>query len=236
MIEMESQIKKEFAEINSEDRGIITLGISHTRGRVFLPRIFPQFHKKYPNVELVLKEGNSRLLEAYLKDGTVDMVIAANHFSKVETEVVPLFMERLFWVIPNAFLTQKYGNEKPQDIDIKEFYNYPFVLMIKENRIRAMMDKYYHKIGMEPNVLLESDNIETTFSLAHQGMGITIYPEMFLYNLSPMLKNEDSVSYYPVNDISTISELVIAYKKERYINKFEREFIDICVKQSKNNT
>ncbi|NLG53881.1 MAG: LysR family transcriptional regulator substrate-binding protein, partial [Clostridiales bacterium] len=212
------------------------LGISHTRGRVFLPRVFPQFHKKYPNVELVLKEGNSRLLEAYLKDGKVDTVIAANHFSKAETEVVPLLMERLFWVIPNAFLAQKYGDEKPRDIDIIEFYNYPFIFMIKENRIRAIMDKYFNRIGMAPDILLESDNIETTFSLAHQGMGIAIYPEMFLHNLSPMLKNEDSVSYYPINDISTVSELVIAYKKGRYINKFERELIDICVKQSKKET
>lgn len=235
MIETETQIKKEFAEINSEDRGIITLGISHTRGRVFLPRIFPQFRKKYPNVELILKEGNSRLLESYLKDGTVDMVIAANHFSKAETTAVTLLMERLFWVIPNVFLEQKYGGKVPQEIDIKEFEGYPFVLMIKANRIRAIMENYFQKIGIKPNVLLESDNIETTFSLAHQSMGITIYPEMFLRNLSPMLKNEGSVSYFPVSDKSTVSELVIAYKKGRYINKFERELIDICVNRAKNN-
>ena len=80
MIEMQSQIEKEFNKFKNENRGVLTIGISHTRGRVLIPNVYPRFHKMYPNVELKLKEGNSRLLEAYLKDDSVDMVISANHF------------------------------------------------------------------------------------------------------------------------------------------------------------
>jgi len=235
MIAIQNQIEKEFEELMNEDRGIITLGISHTRGRVLIPLVFPEFHKLYPNVELKLKEGNSRLLEGYLKDDSVDMVIAANHFSNSETAIVQLLNERLFWVIPNEFLEKRYGDQKPQAINIKEFQDFPFVLMIKENRIRAIMDKFFHRIDMKPNILFESDNIETVFSLAHRGVGVTVYPEMFLAGLSPLLRTEGNVSYFPVEDASTISELVIAYKKERYITKFERKFMDICIEQAKKN-
>lgn len=232
MIEMQSQIEKEFNEFKNENRGVLTIGISHTRGRVLIPNVYPRFHKMYPNVELKLKEGNSRLLEAYLKDDSVDMVISANHFSKLDTAIVPLLNERLFWVIPNKFLREVYSDSKPDNIHIKMFKDFPFVLMIKDNRIRVIMDKYFQKIELIPNIVIESDNIETVFSLSHQEAGITVYPEMFLGSISPMLINNGKVSYFPIKDEQTMSELVIAYKKERYITKFERAFIDICMKQS----
>ena len=104
--------------------------------------------------------------------------------------------------------------------------------MIKENRIRAILDKYFQRIEMIPNIVIESDNIETVFSLAHKEVGITIYPEMFLNSLSPMLINNGKVSYFPIKDTHTLSELVLAYKKERYVTKFEKTFIEICKKQA----
>jgi DNA-binding transcriptional LysR family regulator len=232
MIEIQNQIEKEFSELRNQDKGVITIGISHTRGRVLIPNVYPAFHKIYPNVELRLKEGNSRLLETYLKDEIVDMVISANHFSKTDTNIVHLLNERLFWVIPNKFLEEVYENNTPYDVHIKDFVGFPFVLMIKENRIRAILDKYFQRIEMIPNIVIESDNIETVFSLAHKEVGITIYPEMFLNSLSPMLINNGKVSYFPIKDTHTLSELVLAYKKERYVTKFEKTFIEICKKQA----
>ena len=54
------------------------------------------------------------------------------------------------------------------------------------------------------------------------------YPEMFLNHLSPMFKHDDKASYFPIKEVGTEPVLVAAYRRGKYLNKFHREFIDIC--------
>ena len=56
MIEIQNQIEKEFSELRNQDKGVITIGISHTRGRVLIQMFIRLFIKIYPNVELRLKK------------------------------------------------------------------------------------------------------------------------------------------------------------------------------------
>lgn len=219
ILEREAALQKELEEIGEGERGSVTIGISYTRGRVFLPLILPEFHTRFPNVELKLHEGNSAQLKEELENGTVDIVIAADRFSKAEFETEALMTEQLYWC------------GKPQFMDAVrkgEFSGIPFVLMIKENRIRMIIDSFFAKQGITPKIVTESDNIETVLSLAAEGMGVTVYPAQFLENRKNTVGEKDPLLYCPVGDKSTDTVLVAAWKKGRYMSRFERVFIDIC--------
>jgi DNA-binding transcriptional LysR family regulator len=59
ILDLHRQIRNEIDDINHHRRGKLQLGISHTRGRAFLPDILPQFKMDHPLVEITLEEGNS---------------------------------------------------------------------------------------------------------------------------------------------------------------------------------
>ncbi|MBQ4087994.1 MAG: LysR family transcriptional regulator [Clostridia bacterium] len=223
MLEREAALQKELEEIGEGVRGSVTVGISYTRGRVFLPLVLPEFHENFPNVEIKLHEGNSAQLKEELENGTVDIVIAADRFSKAEFETEALMTERLYWCGNPQFMESvKKGN----------LSDIPFVLMIKENRIRMIIDSLFARQGITPNIVTESDNIETVLSLAAEGMGVTVYPAQFLENRKKTVGENDSLCYHPVGDSTTDTVLVAAWKKGRYMSRFERAFIDICRKKA----
>ena len=53
---------QEISEVKEEKRGELTIGISHTRGRLILPKVLPEFMEQYPLIEVHILEGNTCLL------------------------------------------------------------------------------------------------------------------------------------------------------------------------------
>ena len=59
MLDINRQIAAEIDDIKHYRRGELRIGISHTRGRVFLPQVLPAFVRECPMVEVTIREGNS---------------------------------------------------------------------------------------------------------------------------------------------------------------------------------
>lgn len=239
ILDIEEQMVSEINDVKKESKGEIRIGVSHTRGRVLLPDIIPDFSRSYPLVDVKLIEGNSgELIEGALSD-RIDLIILTTPIDgRLASE--KLQKERLFWVIPNKYLRAVYGEnfKKIQEVDIKRFSLFPFVMMNKNNTIRKVIDALFNKICLNADIKFEVENIETVLALAHKEMGITVYPEMFLNHLSPMFKEDNQASYYPIKEIGIEATLVVAYRQGKYLNKIHKAFIDICknkYKDEKNN-
>ncbi len=234
-IGIERQIYRMAADINDDRYGELRVGISHTCGRAILPSILPRFRQRYPNLDVVLKEENSAEMERGLKQGDLDLMVDFTPITIDGAEYEPLIRERLFLVVPKALLEKTYG-EKAEEVarrcdekpDLKLFRDFPFVLLRKGNRVRGMVDKYMGSVGFSPNVALETENIETAFALANRGMGITVYPELFLWCIPQPPKAERPVEFFPLRDPVTVGTLAIAHMKTHYVSKAAEHFIAAC--------
>ena len=67
-----------------------------------------------------------------------------------------------------------------QHTDLTLLRDCPFLLINKGNRVRTIADEMFEEAQMTPNVVLETENIETVLGLCIKGMGITFYPRMFI--------------------------------------------------------
>jgi DNA-binding transcriptional LysR family regulator len=239
ILDLHRQIKSEIDDINHKRRGQLRLGISHTRGRAFLPDILPQFKKDHPLIEITLVEGNSAVLEEMLAHGRIDLLIGFAPILLDTVETVDILHERLFLVVPKA-ITMGIFKEKTdfmrgkftESADITVFEHSPFLMVTTGNRTRTIFDHYLKKCNIKPNIILETENIETLLALCLKGMGITVYPELFLKNLNPLLTgdNDSPVDFFPLNDPETVGTLVIGYIRDRYLSDTAQDFIAL-VKQ-----
>ncbi len=233
--ELEQDILRETGEISDSRRGRIRLGISYTCGRAILPDILPEFCAGHPLVEISLMEGNYSQLNDWMSKGEIDVLIGYVPIDVPGAKVFPLLQERLFLTCPKAFgLSDPVKSENGfPELDIHAFQDIPFILLKKGNRIREMLDAYTARAGFFPNILLEMENLETAFALSRQGMGITVYPELFLHTLHLSAFEKDSpLAPYPLPGPETVGGLAIAIMENGYHSPAVLDFVSLCKRQA----
>jgi DNA-binding transcriptional LysR family regulator len=235
IINLEREIHQMAGDLNHDQRGELRLGISHTCGRAILPSILPDFRRAHPLIDIVMQEDNSREMEYSLQHGKLDLMIDFSPILLEGAQCEKLIEERLFLVVPKRILNASYGacydavlSECSRNLDLKLFEQSPFILLKQGNRVRTMLDHYMNKIHFTPKIILETENTETAFALAEQGMGITVYPELFRWCIPEADPTHSSVEFFPFRDRETTGTLVIAWLKEHYQSRAAAEFIEAC--------
>jgi len=237
ILDMKRQLEREMGDISNHKIGDLRIGVSHTRGRVLLPKVLPEFKRDNPLIDVTIKEGNSKELEEWLLHGQIDLLIGFSPVTIDVAESVDILKERLLLVVPEKYFMEVFPdnyNEKIDEfehgIDVEVFSKFPFLMMTPGNRVRNLFDRYVKRHNLDINIVLEIESIETLLALACKGMGITVYPEMFAKNLSPLLNHEKTLGalLFPFNDKATTGKLVVAYHRERYLPEAAQDFIRLC--------
>lgn len=236
ILDLHSQYLAKVGDINRHYMGVLRLGISHTCGLALLPEVLPKFQAEFPMVEFSLFEGNSTHLEDELSHGRVDLIVCFQPIMMEGVEVVPLTQEDLILVVPRSFTDQIFG-ERADEIrrqyasgaDIDAFQHMPFILIKRGNRTRSIVDQYFSRHFFKPKLILETENTITTLAMAEAGVGITICPELFVktIHVTAARSSTDKLDFFPLNDPSTISRLVVGYRRDRYLSHFGERFIEL---------
>ena len=233
---LEQEILRETGEISDRRRGRLRLGISYTCGRAILPRLLPAFRAEHPLVEISLVEGNHQKLNEWLAAGEIDVVLGYAPIDVPGAVVYPLLQERLFLACPRAITERVFGagaeelRRGRRELELRALAGCPFILLKSGNRIRTLFDSYLQKKDFMPEVLLETENIETAFALAGQGMGITVYPELFLNTLHAAESTEIDLLPLPADD--TTGTLAVAFLEKGYHAPAVLDFITLCRQMS----
>lgn len=228
MLDLKEQSVKELLDIKDFKRGDLYIGVSHTRGRAFLPEILPSYSEKFSNIHLHLLEGNTKELEAALLNGDVDLIVGMLPFNVDNVEAVPLCNEEVLMIVQDNILMKHFPNNYEEvkeklkmGVDITLLKECPFLLVNARNRVRSIADKIFMEKDILPNIILETENIETVLALSVKGMGITFYPST--------LMNDKNISanIYHLQYTETHGILAIGYRKDRYISQAAKEFIKL---------
>lgn len=220
-----ADMNERLSDMRGERQGSLKIGLSYTRGCVFLPEILPRYHAENPCIRVEIIENNAKVLEEYLLGGHIDCCLGADLFRRPDIEIVPLCREMHYLVVPDALCPPTEADEgavRSLPLDISRIADLPFLLLSPGNRVRAAFDRYLAARGLRVNVLLEGENIETLFDLTCRGMGVTVYPEMFLrHRLSAL---PAGVTFYPIDD-GEEHILSVGYRRKDYMSYALESFI-----------
>ena len=243
MLDIQRQAAIVIGDINGNRRGELRIGVSHTRGQAILPLLLPDFRRAYPLAELSVVEGNTKELEADLERGVIDVLIGFAPFLLESAETMELSREHLHLIAPRRLLDEAFGDRADEvrvayreDHDVTVFRDLPFVLLKKGDRIRALVDAEFRRRGIEPEICLETRNIQTAFALAAEGMGLTVCPTMYLNSRYTISGQADSytrsrVDIFPFFDRGSTDVIAIGYNRDRYLSQIAKDFIDMSVEK-----
>lgn len=236
ILSIDSETVRIINDINKNRMGELKIGISFSRGQAILPLILPEFHEKYPMIQLSVIEGSTRALEEDLAKGTIDLLIGYAPFMLETVVSEELVKEHIYLVVPDnkkyASVTETYL--KKHDLSI--YSGYPFILLKGNDRIRTLVNAEFHRYKTTPDIVLETENIQTAFSLASAGMGITVCPELYLsspYTIAGETDSDvrNSVKILPFPDNRYSDTIAIGYSYEKYLSRAAKDFIDITIKK-----
>ena len=200
-----SSMIHEMNDIKDERRGALSLGIAHTRGRILLPRILPHFQRAFPKVDIKITEGRNDEMQKSLSEGKLELLICKLPVIGANVRSEFFYEEKAVLMVSDALLEKYFGAEKDavakeieRTADIGPLEKLPFMLPHRGDLMRAVADELIGRAGFIPDIIVESENIETLLEMAVRGIGVTFYPKMFI-DYSGFINFPDAFHIIPLN-------------------------------------
>ena len=169
-------MQAEFCDITGNQRGVLRVGISYTRGRSIMPEVISAFQCEYPNICIRLDESVNDVLLRKLHGGEIDLAIA--NFDEPAQGIVlhDFYTERVVMLAPKSMCPPETGDELSAQ-ELARFAGFPFVMGNPEDIVGRISRRMIKAAGFQPTVKAQSDNAETLLAMAADGIGICFCPQ-----------------------------------------------------------
>lgn len=180
VVQRAARIKQIVAEQQHAVAGEFRLGILPTIAPYLLPRFFPDFCRKYPEVEIKAVELKTDDIRRELAKGEIDAAIMVNLNDMDNLEFYPLYQERFYVYVSRQDPLFNHKNIKTADLGSKTLW-----LLDEGHCFRDQLVKFCNLKGARKSKATYSlGSIETFMRMVEGGMGITFIPELALWQLS----------------------------------------------------
>ena len=176
-----SSMKREFADLAKNEKGVLRIGIATTRGRVIMPALIEQFHRYYPQIEIQIKEEVNDMLLQSLVDREADLSIA--NFSEMlpGVQIEDFYQEEIVLLIAQTLLEQtEVGGQQARTLlqngDLSPLRASPFLLNGLQDIAGRIGRNCLERADIIPIVKATSSNLETLLDLCLRGVGACFCP------------------------------------------------------------
>lgn len=220
IVSVKEQTYQTIGSLSREYKETITVGATPLRGSIAIARIFPLFCKRYPNINISIKENYMAGLRQAVIDRTVDIALGTCidldspdilHISACEEDIVlcvPVFHQLA------SSASKDLDHLTP--VDIRNFQDSPFLLGGKGSTIRTLSDSIFKQNQMNPTIVYESNNNLVLLNMIQSGAGVCLLPKS-------SMKPSDHIVYFSLRPRYYLNLTVMVPKnhelreEERYL-------------------
>ena len=229
-----TELDNELKDLTILNTGKLTIGTIPFRASCMLPKSIVSFKNKYPGVDIHIVENEEANLESLLTDSRLDLCILSGSMNNKLLYTETLAQEQLYLAVPNS---SPFNNGKEayqlsakdiiydssslfeaQPLNLSECVKENFVLIHNDDTIATELSQFpefHHQNTMY------TDRIETAFSWTLAGIACSFIPDTLIrygnYQKHPV--------YYKLNTSFAKRDILVAYRKNRYLSKAASEYI-----------
>lgn len=230
----EVNIKNILSDLENSNTGVIRIGASLPRAKVFVPEVLPSFYRAYPNVQIQFSNEPSSILERMIIEGKLDIAIGIfpkNHASITKIKVLS---DKVFLVVADELLIKYYGDRALEmkmsatyGTHVDRFAELPLIFPASSNRLKNSLEQCFEDAECKPNVYFSVTYPQYYIQLAIDGIAACFVTQMSL--LAEYQTIRKPVNIFPVlkDDILLSHEISILHSNSNYITTYCRKFIDL---------
>ena len=224
----------ELKDLKNDRRGTIFISITHTRGKLLLPKILPRFQQEFPQTEIRIYEANNEELQRAMLDGKLELMICRIPINSPSVATEFFYTEKAALLVSKELLGKYFGDDGDEIIkkvgessDLSPLRMMPFMLPHSGDILRNVAEELTARAGFAPKVTVESVNTETLLEMAVRGMGITFYPMTYLEH-TEYANLPKELCIVPLNAPCAQYSIGFCWLRSRYLSLAAREFIKIA--------
>ena len=154
-----------------EPSGQLRIGSIETTAAARLPRVLGAFHRKYPQVDLILDTGPTDYLLQAVANHKVDVALVSSPIDRPELEQVPVFVEELV-LLTDALHGPVTG---PADVARRTLLGFR-----SGCSYRRRLERWFADAGVSHTRVAEFGTFEAIIGCVAAGMGVAMMPREVL--------------------------------------------------------
>jgi DNA-binding transcriptional LysR family regulator len=163
----------ELEALRGIDRGHVTIGAIHTMGPIDLSLALTEFHSRYPQVALSVREHTSDECAELLRIDEVDLAFLSvtERVESHELGLHQLISEELLVLLPIDHPLARHDEIRMAELAHEQFISFRQGALLRELLFSAGRDAQF-----EPRVTLESNESHRIRTFVSRGLGVAILP------------------------------------------------------------
>lgn len=208
-------IGRDFVE---ENRGVLRLGTTHTQACYMLPPVLRAFRLRYPEVDVQLHQGSPKQLIEMIKKDWVDFIICTEALAEE-----PL-LDSIHCYRWNRSLIAPQGHPvlMQNPLTHEHLCAYPLITYVSGFTGADHFKKSFARFGLKPRIVLSAADTDVIKTYVREGFGVGIIVS-FAYSA----EKDRGLEARDLSQLFPWEVTRIAYPKERYLRRFEQQFIDL---------
>ena len=135
------------------------------------PTLLTEIRRVHPQLDLKITAGSTDRCVAQLRAGTAELGMLTLPIDVPDLVSVPVLQEELL-LVGDA----KHPLARKRKIAPADLAHLPFVLFETGSNTRRVVDEFFVKEHIEPQIVMETENVEILKAMVKAGIGITIIP------------------------------------------------------------
>lgn len=158
-------------DVSSGQRGTLVVATTHTQARYMLPKAIQRFLKSYPDVQIILKQGDADEIRMLVDAGEADLAIGART-SRRFPELVSLPLYEL-----SRSVVARLGHPilEAEPLTLEAIARYPLIAYDHPHRGSRLVMESFDAAGLTPKVVLSAIDADVCKTYIELGLGISIF-------------------------------------------------------------
>ncbi len=196
-------------------KGTIKIGIPSMIGAYLFPKIFSSFQRRYSHLDIYLYEEGSMAIREQLERDELDFGIVIISGASQNLQLLPMSTNQILACVPlQSPLAEK------SSLAISDLSEIDLIMLKEGSYLRNLVLQKLKTANIDPNIVLESNQIETIKGLVASDVGAAFLLDVIVHD-TPNIKT------LPLTEPIFV-DIGLAWKKDRYISRAAQSFIDFC--------
>jgi LysR family transcriptional regulator, cys regulon transcriptional activator len=213
-----ANLRRAGAEYADEKAGTLTLATTHTQARYALPPAVAALKQRYPDVQVVIHQGNPTQICEMVMRGEADFAIATEQVAEFPQLVsLPCYQWNRCVVVPPRHPLARQAKLTLEDIARHPIITYDFAFAN-----RSLVEKAFAQRGLAPRVVLTALDADVIKTYVELGLGVGIMARMAFD-----AKRDRGLRALDASHLFESSTTRLGIKRGAYLRRYAYEFIEL---------
>ncbi len=205
-------------ELSQLTRGTASLGAPPTVSTHFLPSRLTRFRRRYPGLEVTLREAGTESLLRLIEASQLDLAIVVSDHLPAVVENTPLLAEK--YVLAVGLL---HPLSQQDSVAMADLAGEAFILFPEGYKLREVTLAACKRAGFEPKVALDGGAMQSALEFVAAGLGVALVPQV-------ALDGALGIRGLSIADQDLQRQLGLVWRRDRHLSAAARALRDFLQK------